>query len=57
VDFGAGPMLLHPDGRVRRTWAFVMTLAHSRHQYVEFVRRWPALGAAALLALAEQLIE
>ena len=37
VDFGAGPMLRHPDGRERRTWAFVMTLAHSRHQYVEFV--------------------
>ena len=37
VDFGAGPKLLHPDGRMRRTWAFVMTLAHSRHQYVEFV--------------------
>ena len=37
VDFGAGPKLLHPDGRVRRTWAFVMTLAHCRHQYVEFV--------------------
>ena len=37
VDFGAGPLLSHPDGRVRRTWAFVMTLAHSRHQYVEFV--------------------
>lgn len=37
VDFGAGPMLRHPDGRVRRTWAFVMTLAHSRHQYLEFV--------------------
>lgn len=37
VDFGAGPMLLHPDGKARRTWAFVMTLAHSRHQYVEFV--------------------
>ena len=37
VDFGAGPMLTHPDGRVRRTWAFVMTLAHCRHQYVEFV--------------------
>ena len=34
VDFGAGPMLPHPDGRERRTWAFVMTLAHSRHQYV-----------------------
>ena len=37
VDFGAGPMLEHPDGRLKRTWAFVMTLAHSRHQYVEFV--------------------
>lgn len=37
VDFGAGPVLLHPDGQPRRTWAFVMTLCHSRHQYVEFV--------------------
>jgi len=37
VDFGAGPVLLHPDGNPRRTWAFVMTLCHSRHQYVEFV--------------------
>jgi transposase len=37
VDFGAGPTLLHPDGQPRRTWAFVMTLCHSRHQYVEFV--------------------
>ncbi len=37
VDFGAGPMLVHPDGQPRRTWAFVMTLANSRHQYVEFV--------------------
>ena len=37
VDFGAGPILMHPDGKPRRTWAFVMTLAHSRHQYVEFV--------------------
>lgn len=37
VDFGAGPLLVHPDGRARRTWAFVMTLCHSRHQYVEFV--------------------
>ena len=37
VDFGAGPVLTHPDGKARRTWAFVMTLAHSRHQYVEFV--------------------
>jgi transposase len=37
VDFGAGPVLMHPEGKPRRTWAFVMTLAHSRHQYVEFV--------------------
>lgn len=37
VDFGAGPVLTHLDGKLRRTWAFVMTLAHSRHQYVEFV--------------------
>jgi len=37
VDFGAGPMLADEHGTVRRTWAFVMTLAFSRHQYVEFV--------------------
>lgn len=37
VDFGAGPFLTHPDGQRKRTWAFVMTLCHSRHQYVEFV--------------------
>lgn len=37
VDFGAGPMLPDADGVLARTWAFVMTLAFSRHQYVEFV--------------------
>jgi transposase len=37
VDFGAGPSLTHPDGQIKRTWAFVMTLCNSRHQYVEFV--------------------
>lgn len=37
VDFGAGPMLADAAGVVRRTWAFVMTLCFSRHQYVEFV--------------------
>lgn len=39
VDFGAGPAL--PDavtGAPLRTWVFVMTLAFSRHQYIEFVR-------------------
>ena len=38
VDFGAGPVLVDPAaGEPRRTWCFVMTLAWSRHQYVEFV--------------------
>jgi len=38
VDFGAGPLLVDPArGELRRTWAFVMTLCFSRHQYVEFV--------------------
>ena len=43
---GAGPELIDPaTGQLRRTWAFVMTLAFSRHQYVEFlwdqsVRTW-----------------
>ena len=37
VDFGAGPFLMHPEGQSKRTWAFVMTLCHCRHQYVEFV--------------------
>ena len=31
-------MLTAPrQARLRRTWAFVMTLCFSRHQYVEFV--------------------
>lgn len=38
VDFGYAGWLLDPtSGKVRRAWAFVMTLAWSRHQYVEFV--------------------
>lgn len=38
VDFGAGPQMVDPaTGEIRRTWAFVMTLCFSRHQYVEFV--------------------
>lgn len=38
VDFGyAGRMLDPESGHARKTWAFVMTLAWSRHQYVEFV--------------------
>jgi transposase len=38
VDFGAAGKLIDPaSGRLRTAWAFVMTLAFSRHQYVEFV--------------------
>lgn len=38
VDFGyAGRMLDPVTGTLRKTWAFVMLLAYSRHQYVEFV--------------------
>jgi len=38
VDFGyAGKMIDPETGKLRKTWAFVMTLSWSRHQYVEFV--------------------
>lgn len=38
ADFGDAGWLLDPtSGQARRAWAFVMTLAWSRHQYVEFV--------------------
>jgi transposase len=38
VDFGtAGRMRDPATGLLRKAWAFVMTLAWSRHQYVEFV--------------------
>jgi transposase len=38
VDFGFAGRMLDPDtDEPRKTWAFVMTLSWSRHQYVEFV--------------------
>ena len=38
VDFGyAGRMFDPVRGKLRKAWAFVMTLSWSRHQYVEFV--------------------
>ena len=38
VDFGYAGRMLDPErDKLRRTWAFVMTLSWSRHQYVEFV--------------------
>ena len=38
VDFGsAGEMADPKTGEMKKAWAFVMTLSHSRHQYVTFV--------------------
>jgi transposase len=38
VDFGYAGQMIDPEtGALRKTWAFVMTLSWSRHQYVEFV--------------------
>jgi transposase len=38
VDFGsAGEMVDPKTGEIKKAWAFVMTLSHSRHQYVTFV--------------------
>lgn len=38
VDFGTGPVLMDTrTGEYVKTWFFVMTLAYSRHQYLEFV--------------------
>jgi transposase len=38
VDFGYAGLMIDPEtGKLRKTWVFVMTLAWSRHQYVEFV--------------------
>lgn len=39
VDFGSGPKLIDTaTGEQYSTWFFVMTLAFSRHQYVELVK-------------------
>jgi transposase len=38
VDFGKGPTIIDVyTGEILSTWAFVMTLAYSRHQYAEIV--------------------
>jgi transposase len=38
VDFGSAGQMIDPkSGKLRKAWAFVMTLSWSRHQYVEFV--------------------
>ena len=39
IDFGTGPLIVDVfTGEEFKTWFFVMTLAWSRHQYVEMVR-------------------
>jgi transposase len=39
VDFGyAGLIPTRPGEEAKKTWVFVMTLSHSRHQYVELVQ-------------------
>ena len=39
VDFGKGPEIIDVHtGEAFKTWAFVMVLAWSRHQYAELVR-------------------
>ncbi len=38
VDFGYAGQMIDPNtDRLRKTWAFIMTLCWSRHQYAEFV--------------------
>lgn len=37
VDFGYVGLMLDAEGKLRKTWAFVMVLSWSRHIYVEFV--------------------
>jgi len=38
VDFGYAGLMKNPlDNQLERAWAFVMTLSHSRHQFVQFV--------------------
>jgi len=40
VDFGYAGMMVDPSsGKLRRAWAFIMTLSYSRHRYVRFIFR------------------
>ena len=38
VDYGYVGLMKGADGKSHKTYAFVMTLSHSRHRYVEFVQ-------------------
>lgn len=48
VDFGYVGMMTHKDGALRRTYASIMTLSHSRYRYVEFVTSQNAVSWAQL---------
>jgi len=40
VDFGYAGMMVDPlTGKLRRAWAFIMTLSYSRHRFVRFIFR------------------
>lgn len=40
VDFGYAGVMKDPEtGKLRRAWAFIMTLSYSRHRFVRFVFR------------------
>lgn len=40
VDFGYAGLMYDPQSkRIRKTWAFIMTLCYSRHRFVRFVFR------------------
>jgi transposase len=40
VDFGYAGLMYDPESkRMRKTWAFIMTLCYSRHRFVRFVFR------------------
>jgi hypothetical protein len=48
VDFGYVGMMKNSGGSLRKTYAFVMILSHSRHRYVEFVNSQDQLTWAQL---------
>jgi len=40
VDFGYAGMMVDPwTGKLRKAWAFIMTLSYSRHRFVRFIFR------------------
>jgi transposase len=45
VDFGYAGMMVDPlSGKLRRAWAFIMTLSYSRHRFVRLIFRQDVKG-------------